>query len=120
MKLECAFADCCLPDYWSGHHLPHVQIPVYPGMSLLDIKKSIKEELKQGYILGNTRNAFLLSSDFISPEDEKDADRITRAAYAAINKMKPAVKYKKKFFVDLDYQEDEESQVYAFFVFVEI
>jgi len=24
MKLICALADVCLPDYWGGHHLPHV------------------------------------------------------------------------------------------------
>lgn len=24
IKLECSHVDTCLPDYWSGHHLPHV------------------------------------------------------------------------------------------------
>lgn len=33
-KLECCHADTCLPDYWSGHHLPHVQIAVWRGMTL--------------------------------------------------------------------------------------
>jgi hypothetical protein len=31
-KFDIIHADTCLPDYWSGHHLPHVQIPVFNGM----------------------------------------------------------------------------------------
>ena len=44
MKLECLHADTCLPDYWGGHHLAHVQIPVYRGMTLKAIKESIRDE----------------------------------------------------------------------------
>ena len=116
MKYELCHADTCLPDYWSGHHLPHVQIPVYRGMSLKAIKEALRYELRMGAVMGNTEEARMLSDDFVT--DEKKADKLTRAAYAAINRIKPEKKGQRKFFTDLD-EYDSES-VYAFFVFMEI
>jgi hypothetical protein len=121
MKLECCHADTCLPDYWSGHHLPHVQIPVWPGMSLKEIKSLIRSEIAMGAVAGSTEDACLLSWDAVPPEKEKYADRLTRAVYAAVNRMKPARKGQRKFFTDVpEMDEDGDCQVYAFFVFVEI
>lgn len=121
IELECAHADTCLPDYWSGHHLPHVQIPVYRGMTLKDVKSAIKDELRQGAVSGNTDNARLLSADLVRPDEEKQADRVTRAAYAAVNRMRLADKRKWKLFMDLEESTDDDcgDSVYAFFVFVE-
>ena len=119
MKLECCHADTCLPDYWCGHHLPHVQIPVYRGMTLKDIKDSIRHELSHGYVMGSTDIAFLLSADCVPPEKENAADKATRAAFAAVNRIKPARKGQRKFFTDLPEETDEDSTVYAYFVFVE-
>ncbi|MNZ82386.1 hypothetical protein D3C78_1010820 [compost metagenome] len=124
MKLECVHADTCLSEYWSGHHLPHVQIPVWNGMSLKEIKAAIKDELRQGYVMGNGDDARLLSDDFVGPTDEERADKLTKAAYAAVNRMKPAKKGQRKFFTELDKVGDDEwdtvETIYAFFVFVEI
>jgi hypothetical protein len=123
MKLELCHTDTCLPDYWSGHHLPHVQIPVYRNMSLKDIKQALKQELLQGCVMGSTETARLLSDAYVGAENEKQADKVTKAAYAAINRMKPAKKGQRKFFTDLDpwdYEDQIGDSVYAFFVFVEI
>lgn len=120
MKLECAHADTCLPDYWGGHHLPHVQIPVYAGMTMKEIKAAIRSELSQGAVMGSDDSARLLSADMVRPEEEKQADRITRAAYAAVNRMRPAKKGQRSFFKDIEAPgNDCENTVYAFFVFVE-
>lgn len=109
VKFECCHVDTCLSGYWSGHHLPHVQIPVWRGMSLKQIKEEISNELKFGYVMGNDDNARLLSSDMVRPGEEQLSDKVTRAAYAAINRMKPAKKGQRKFFTDLEEEEDSES-----------
>lgn len=122
IKFECCHIDTCLPDFWSGHHLPYVQIPVYNGMTLKEIKASIMDELKQGAVMGNCENAYLLWSDYVNPDNEKKADQVTKAAYAAVNRIKPSKKGQRKFFTGLD-KVDEDNDcmdtVYAYFVFVE-
>lgn len=121
MKLECIHVDTCLPDYWSGHHLPHVQIPVRPGMSLEEIKTLLRHEIAMGAVAGNTEDACLLSWGAVPPEKAEYADRLTRAVYAAVNRIKPKRKGQRRFFTDVpEMGEDEECQVYAFFVFCEI
>jgi hypothetical protein len=123
MKFELSHADTCLPDYWSGHHLPHIQIPIYRNMSMRDIKSALRSELLQGCVMGSTDNARLLSDNFVGAENEKLADKVTRAAYAAINRVKPAKKGQRKFFTDLEpseYEDELGDSVFAFFVFVEI
>ena len=123
IKFECCHADTCLSDYWSGHHLPHVQIPVYRGMTLKDVKSAIRSELSQGVVMGSTDNARLLSADMVRPDEEKQADRVTRAAYAAVNRMRLYDPRKRKLFMDLeeiDENDDCYDSVYAFFVFVEM
>src|SRR5690554_7923907 len=92
MKLEIVHVDTCLSDYWSGHHLAHVQIPVIPGMSMKDIKNSIKQEILQGAVMGSDDIAFLLSADYVGADREVEADKVTRATYAAINRMRPVRK----------------------------
>lgn len=121
MKFKCIHADTCLSSYWSGHHLPHVQIPVYHGMSLKEIKSCIMDEIRQGYVMGNTEEARLLSADMVRPGEDALADKVTRAAYAAVNRIKPAKKGQRKFFLDLEEVDDNDycESVYAYFVFVE-
>lgn len=51
-ELECCHADTCLPDYWGGHHLAHVQVPVWNGMSLAELKKALMSELNEGAVAG--------------------------------------------------------------------
>lgn len=72
MKLECAHADTCLPDYWCGHHRPHVQIPVTPGMSLKAIKEEIRNALWQGAVSGSCddENAETVYAFFVFVEME--------------------------------------------------
>lgn len=119
MKLEIVHVDTCLPDYWRGHRKAHVQIPVWPGMSMRDIKDSIRSEIAQGAVMGSDYIAFLLSADYVGVDREKEADKVTRAAYAAVNRMRPAKKGQRRFFTDIELPADDcDDTVYAFFVFM--
>lgn len=113
---ECVHADTCLPDYWGGHHLPHVGFPVMPGMSLREIKRAIFDEMRDGAFAGSTEETQLLACGRTN-EPEK-ADRVFKAAVAAVNRIKPAKKGQRKFFTDIEVDEDADYSVYAYFVFV--
>ena len=123
MKLELFHVDTCLSDFWAGHSLPHVQIEVWPGMSMKNIKDALRDELRMGCVMGSDDNARLLSDAFVGAENEKRADQLTRAAYAAINRMRPINKGQRRFFTDLepiDSEDDTIESVYAFFIFDEV
>jgi hypothetical protein len=121
MKMNCSHVDTCLPDYWSGHHLPHVQIVAYNGMSFAAVRNAIRNELRQGAVMGSDDNARMLAGDLVRPDEEKRADAVTRAAYAAINRdVKPAKKGARNAFPRLEKTDsDDDACVYAYFVFSE-
>jgi len=107
-KLECVHVDTCLPDYWGGHHLAHVQIPVHKGMTLRALKDALHAELNEGAVAGSDDRTL----------DSSDISGIWyKRAHAAVNRIKPATKGQRRFFMHLDEVEDEDYQVYAFFVF---
>jgi len=114
--LEWAHAETSLPDYWRGHHLPHVAVPVWRGMTLTALKQAIRHELRQGYVSGSCDAARVLQADYMAPAEEAVADALTRAAYAAVNRIKPARKGQRKLFTDLDDATEEGPDVYAYFV----
>lgn len=79
------------------------------------------DELRQGAVMGSTDDARLLSADMVAPGDEKRADQLTRAAYAAVNRLKPARKGGRKLFTELEKETEDggaDESVYAYFVFV--
>lgn len=110
MKLICALADVCLPDYWGGHHLPHVSVPVSRNTTFTDLRAAILYELRVGAVAGADA----------TPEDTYENDEWYYAACEAVERdvqpRDPSVQYP---FHDLDSSEDENSEaVYAYFVFV--
>jgi hypothetical protein len=120
--LECVHADTCLSDYWSGHHLPHVQIPVYRGMTLKQIKADLIDELKNGYISGAGDAACIMNYGTDEYEANREqADALHRAAIAAVRRMRPATPGQRRFFMDLEELDDPEhydsESVFAYFVF---
>lgn len=120
MKMNCSHSDTCLPDYWSGHHLPHVQIVARNGMSFKSVRDAIRDELRQGAVMGSDDAARLLSADMVPPSEEKRADMVTRAAYAAINRdIRPAKKGARNAFPDLEElpSDCDGEECFAFFVF---
>ena len=112
IHLECGHADTCLPSYWGGHHLAHIQVPVWNGMSLDVLKASLRRELNEGAIAG---------ADYPGTHN----DQWYAAAMAAVNAMtvNPGVD-PAHLFKDLEVGDDEPDDdgesVYAFFVFTPI
>jgi len=43
--------DHCLPDYFRGHHLPVIQIPVYSNMTAKQVLDGILSEISQCFEL---------------------------------------------------------------------
>lgn len=110
MKLICAHADTCLPDYWGGHHLPHVSVPVNRDTTFADLRAAIIDELRAGAVAGADA----------TPEDTYENNEWYYAAIMAVmcgvQPRDPSVQYP---FHDLDSSEDEDSEsVYAYFVFI--
>lgn len=110
VKLTCAHADTCLPDYWGGHHMPHVAMPVSRDTTFADLRSMIIDELRAGAVAGADA----------TPEDTYENDEWYEAALEAVERdvqpRNPSVQYP---FHDLDSGEDENSEsVYAYFVFI--
>lgn len=118
--LDCQHADTCLPGYWCGHHLPHLQIPVHRGMTLREIKKALVDEVIQGAFMGATDDVRLLTADWVPERDVARANNLNKAVHAAIQRIKPAVKGTRTFFKDLEDGDEDSPTVYAYFVFVDI
>ena len=110
MKLICAHADTCLPDYWGGHHLPHVAVPVSRGTTFADLRAAILDELRMGAVAGADA----------TPDTTYECDAWYDAAREAVERdvqpRDPGVEYP---FRDLQDSDDEDAEsVYAYFVFV--
>ncbi|QBJ04470.1 hypothetical protein HOV23_gp103 [Pseudomonas phage Lana] len=116
MKLTAAHADTCLPSYWGGHHLPHIQVIVHRDMTLGELKTELKSELVNGPVLG---------ADAPEEDDEvwfaaarQAVDEIVAAATpGGAMSGDPDI----KLFGDLEPETEEDDgceSVYAFFVFI--
>jgi hypothetical protein len=114
-QLEAIHLDTCLPDYWSGHHLPHIQIAVYQGMTIKAFKESALDALNQDAIAGDIES---ISTDYVINEDWY------KKAVAAIRRITPAIKGTHTLFKDLDTEtgdcDDCRDSVYAFVAFEEL
>ena len=113
--LDAIHVDTCLPCFWSGHHLPHVQIPVWRNMTLAAIKEGLHAELSMGAVAG--------CDDRIRDDSGPEGARWYAAAHAAVNRIKPNHKGQRTFFTDLEESDDLDDHgdtVYAFFVFEEM
>ena len=45
LKLSVGLADVCMADYWGGHHLPHVQIPVHKHTTADEARAMLTQEV---------------------------------------------------------------------------
>lgn len=117
-KLELIQADTCLPDYWGGHHRAHIAVPVDADTTMPQLRQMLRDELMHGAVMGSDDNARLLSADWVPHEDNKRANAVTRAAHAAINRLR--ANGRKRQFRDLPESDDSGNSVYAFFVFNEV
>ena len=120
IKFECCHADTCLPDYWSGHHLPHVQIPVFCGMTLAQVKSALHDELSNGYVAGSGELACAFDYDIST--DKERTEELRKEAHAAIDAIQLRDPENDHCFMGLEESTDDDcsDSVYAFFVFVEL
>ena len=109
--LNCSHVDTCLSDFWSGHHLPHIQIPVHDKITFRELRDAMHSELSTGCVLG--------SDDWTRDDSGAIGDAWFAAAHAAINRdVRPAKKGASYPFAHLEPATDEDCEsVYAFFVF---
>lgn len=115
MKVSIVHADTCLPDYWSGHHRPHLQVPAY-RMTFAELRRALRSEIAQGAVAGSDDDTLLLSRDLLT--DKQRAEMLTRKVYAAINRdIRPARKGDRLCFHDVETGDCEDS-IYAFFVII--
>lgn len=118
IKFECCHADTCLPDYWPGHHLPHVQMPVFRGMTLAQVKSALHSEVND-YVSGAGELARAFSYDLST--DKEYTYQLHKAAHDAIDAIELKDPENDHCFMDLEeYDENNDcgDSVYAFFVFV--
>ena len=121
IKFECCHADTCLSDYWSGHHLPHVQIPVYRDMTLAQVKSALHSEMNE-YVSGAGELACAFSYDLST--DKERTEELHKAAHDAIDALELSDPTNDHCFMNLEEIDEDDDDcsdcTYAFFVFVEI
>lgn len=81
MRLNAIHYDTCFPSYFGGHHAPYLQIPVYKGISLKEIKQSLLSALNEGAVGG--------ALDW----ELQQSQRLYKAMKAAINRIAPNVNF---------------------------
>lgn len=110
-KLEALHADTCLPDYWGGHHLPHLIIPVHKGMSFKHMKEALINELCVGCVCGADAPA----------ENDEQWFRAAKIAVGNIQLNAEVSGHADDFelFTDLEPDDDDDATIYAYFVFKE-
>ncbi len=87
MKVEIAYTEYCLPDYFSGDSRPWVVIsPTEKGYTSRELRKEILNEFKLGAIGGNDP----AMHDYIDNEkDQLRAEKFfSRALPACLNRIK--------------------------------
>lgn len=115
-QLECCHADTCFPDYWGGHHLAHIQVPVWNGMSLAELKKALMAELAEGAVAGAGYPGDHDEQWYAAARDAVQA--IEAFAVRAIEAKTPAAAAENLFPLLIPQGDDDDvPTVYAFFVF---
>lgn len=110
--LNCQHAGTCLPDFWSGHHAAHIQVPVSRDTTMKELRQMLHRELNEGAVAG---------SDDRTRDDSGDiGDAWYKAAHAAINRDVRLAKRGKPFGnLEPESEDDYCESVYAFFVFTD-
>ena len=85
MKLEIVHADTCLPCYWSGHHVAHICVPVWHGMTLDQLKSELHSEISQGAVAGSDNITELLTQ--ASWFSSQEIDAADKAAHDAVEEI---------------------------------
>lgn len=111
MKYNLVHADTCLSDYWGGHHLPHVAVPVDGATTVKEALDGVRSELNQGAVAGSLDWEVVESEEFhaacmqaVQELLEMNVDILNQTAFPSLE--------------ILDDDDDCSESVMAFFVFV--
>ena len=106
-QITVSFYDCCLPDYFGGHHRPVLQVMVDGNTTRKELHDGLLSELAEGVI------------DYQIDENQLDYDAIRQAIKDCIF-FKPECSNDDILFPDLEIWEDSDDNcdcpVYAFFI----
>ena len=113
LKLNCLLNDICLPDYYSGHHLAWICVPVTRHTTFKQLRLDLHNELSMSAVGG---------SDNHQSDHHKLFELWHKAACAAINRdIVPVIKGKKLAFPRIDSDCIDEDgycdSIMAYFVF---
>lgn len=110
MKYHLQHAGTCLSDYWGGHHLPHVSVPVDGTTTAKEALEGVRAELGQGAVAGSLSWEVIESEEFYA------------ACMKAVQELQELNEdiLDKPAFPTLEVQGDDDcsESVMAFFVFV--
>lgn len=98
-----SYCDCCLPDYFGGHHLPVVQVAVDGAMTLGQLKDDLKGYYAHGHLWEDAR--------FIGGFDHDAYEKAVDSLFERKNLATVA-------FPDLEVprEDDDWEECYAYFV----
>jgi hypothetical protein len=104
-KITVSFHDCCLPDYFGGHHKPVLQVMVDGNITRKELYAGLLSELNMGII------------DYQIEQNNLDYDAIRQAIKDCLF-FKPECKEDDILFPDLDKWDESDycDSCYAFFV----
>ena len=112
IKLHCLHVDTCLPDYWGGHHLPHIAVPVDRETTIETLRDSLMGEIWQGAIMGSDPRTFDDAEEY-----EEMLDAMRNAIKEDVHLRDKRMRYP---FPDLEKETEEtDCSVMAYFVFTE-
>ena len=106
MTKKVALLDVCLPDYFSGYHLPVLHVALYGRMTKAELSQAIKDEFNAVW-------------DYINPNDDKETEALYQEFCSELESDGDAIFFKG----DPDYNEDEYDDCYepawAYFSIIE-
>lgn len=98
--------DVCLPDYFSGYHMPVIAVPMYNGITNKELAKDIKSEI-------NATWEYLCNED--SP-DQSFTEKEMRIFDRFCNKLKRA----KKYIIIENLEESEEEDTETVYMYLSL
>ena len=119
MNVSMHIIDVCLPDYWQGSEKAHISVPVWRGMTVKQVRDALEREIKCGFVMGTSKDAQLLSADYIADAaDVVRADMLTVAVHKAIQGLKSSDLSGShgRCFQNLEKQTEDDENVMAYFL----
>lgn len=116
LKLRVGLADLCVADYWGGHHLPHVQIPVHKHTTADEVRAMLTHEVAMDAV-ARLPEGWDQSPEWYAAANKAIAELEIRSdkPFAGDLEERPP-----EDGVDVDWLESDFDDVYAFFVFEEV